>query len=73
MSRKVYIIRGSEDGTVAVVTSAKRALKRAEKYLLQCGPVKEYSTHVAMADLRKYNHMTLDAADGYATCDVEAF
>lgn len=44
--KKLFVVRGSEDGTLGVFSNIKNALARAEKYLNQGGKVGDTSASI---------------------------
>lgn len=70
---KVYIIRGSEDGNIAVYTNAKGAVEKAIEYANgDTKPCVQNKTQL-LTYLRKHNVCTANRKDSFIECDVEAF
>ena len=72
--RKVYIVRGSEDGIIGVHTVARNAVKKAMAYV-SCGVGKVCTSTQTklMSELSESWWCQVDNGSDFATCEVEAF
>jgi hypothetical protein len=77
--KKVYIVRGSEDGTLGAYSNFKAAYNRAVEYFTNCGiedkPDIEVSYGVALKKLKKYTFrgVTITAKNRWFEVEIECF
>ena len=78
MNKKIYVVRGSEDGNLGAYSNAKRAHARALDYLNQNGEVKTVVSFIAKngntPSLRtmpaNYRNVCIKLADA-GSCEIE--
>jgi hypothetical protein len=74
MNKKVFIVRGSEDGNLGVYSNVKRAWARCERYLTQNGEQVEGSYAAARRAIA--DHGWYDAhvkGNQRVTCEIGRF
>ena len=73
--KKVYVVRGSEDGVIAVYTNAKGAVDRVFQYA-SYEPDKypcQQTKNQLLLDLRKHGSCYGTNASNFASCEAELF
>ncbi len=68
----IYIVKGSEDGNIAVMTSAKKAYNRALEYVNVSIEQDKYGN---LAYLKEHGFCTVEGEEDYGNimCTVERF
>ena len=77
---RIYVVRGSEDGTICAGTSAAKAVHKAIEYVgsdsLPGSPEWDSRAHCLLSELRRHGHVEASYCDddGYeVSATVEAF
>ena len=74
--KKMYVVRGSEDGIIGVFSNIKRAYEKASHYAKTCAG--STTANPSYANVTKnfkdgYGIVTIENDGGYGTADIERF
>lgn len=72
MSKAIYVVRGSEDGNIAAVTSSRRAARIAREYLEHLGELDTAEAELARA-VRDDGYAWVRLVDGPGSAEIQRF